>query len=317
VRALYTVGSRLLLALLACGVVALVVLENPLSIARTREQRLVVDGRERPYLLHLPPQYRPGARLPLVVMLHPRGDYARQFEVYSGMSAKADREGFVVVYPNGTGDAADPALSWNAGFCCGYPLEHNLDDVGFIQRLMDELLAGYALDPRKVFVAGWSNGGMLAYRLAAELAGRITAVAADAASIGGQTKTFIPYYTIPKPRSRLHVLMFHGRADPIVPYDGGLNEKGDSAFTSVAESLAFWAENNGCAEPPREEQLTVRGVQRTSYTDCRDDATVVLYTVPDGGHVYFGGFQELTTNLLGPNIYATDIIWDFFKDRVR
>ena len=70
-------------------------------------------------------------------------------------------------------------------------------------------------------------------------------------------------------------------------------------------------------EPPREEQLAVRGVQRTAYTDCRDDATVVLYTVPDGGHVYFGGLQELTTNLLGPNIYATEIIWDFFKDRER
>jgi polyhydroxybutyrate depolymerase len=264
VRPVYAVGSRLVLGLLACGVAALVVLVNPATIARTQEQRLVVGDRERVYLLHLPPQYGGEARLPLVIMLHPRGDYARQFEVYSGMSAKADRDGFVVVYPNGTGDEADPALSWNAGFCCGYPLVHHLDDVGFIQKLLDELLAGYALDPRKVFVAGWSNGGMLAYRLAAELPGRITAIAADAASTGGQTKEFIPYYTIPKPRTRLPVLMFHGRADPVVGYDGGLNEQGDSAFTSVAESLAFWADNNGCTEPPLDEQLAVRGVLRTA-----------------------------------------------------
>jgi polyhydroxybutyrate depolymerase len=316
-RAVYAVGSRLLLGLLACAVVALVVLVSPVTIARTQEQRLVVGGRDRVYLLHLPPQYGGEARLPLVIMLHPRGDYARQFEVYSGMSAKADREGFVVAYPNGSGDQADPALSWNAGFCCGYPLEHNLDDVGFVEKLLDGLLAGYALDPRKVFVAGWSNGGMLAYRLAAELPGRITAIAVDAASIGGQTKPFIPYYTIPKPRTGLPVLTFHGRADPVVPYVGGLNEAGDSAFTSVEESVAFWVDTNGCRTPPAEEYLDIRGIVRSSYAQCREDAAVVSYMVPDGGHVYFGGLQELTRNLLSRNVYATDIIWDFSKDRQR
>src|SRR4051794_5551017 len=89
-RASYLVVSRLLLGVALCVVVALVALVNPLTIARTQEHSLVADGRERSYLVHLPPQYDRQAQLPLVLMLHPRGDYARQFEVYSGMSAKAD-----------------------------------------------------------------------------------------------------------------------------------------------------------------------------------------------------------------------------------
>jgi polyhydroxybutyrate depolymerase len=317
VRTGYQIASRLLLGIALGGVLALVVLLNPVTIARTFEQHLVADGRQRSYLVHLPPQYDSQTRLPLVIMLHPRSDYARQFEVYSGMSAKADREGFVVVYPNGTGDEADPALSWNAGFCCGYPLLHDLDDVGFIQKLLDQLLTQYAINPRKVFVAGWSNGGMLAYRLAAELPDRLAAIATDAASIGGQTKEFIPYYTVPQPKDRLPVLVLHGRIDPVVPYAGGLNTMGDATFTSVRDSIAFWAEHNRCSEPPAEEYLDIRGIVRTTYAHCADDTNVVLYTVPDGGHVYFGGLQELLTNLRSRNIYATDIIWDFFKDRER
>src|SRR5690348_11693404 len=120
------VGSALALGL---GVARLT---HPRSLLRSRQHQLSFDGHERTYRLHLPPQYGGQTPLPLVVMLHPRSDFARQFEIYSGMSHQADLAGFAVVYPEGLAGDGDPARSWNAGFCCGYPYEHGVDDVGFI-----------------------------------------------------------------------------------------------------------------------------------------------------------------------------------------
>ncbi|HLH21801.1 MAG TPA: PHB depolymerase family esterase [Chloroflexota bacterium] len=287
-------------------------LTHPLSLLRSREHHLTFGGRERTYRLHLPPRYNGRARLPLVVMLHPRGDYARQFEIYSGMSHQADQAGFVVAYPNGLAGPDDPARSWNAGFCCGYPYAHNVDDVGFIGHLLDTLLAAYRIDPRRVYAAGWSNGGMLAHRLAAELPERLTAIAAVNATVGGRTPGQPEYTYIPAPKAPVPVLIMHGGRDHIVPYAGGVNVNGDSDFVAVRDTVALWTTRNDCDPMPVVCDLGVRGVEERTYRAGANGCDVVLYTVPDGGHVYFGGLQEIRRNLCGANVSATRLIWQFF-----
>jgi polyhydroxybutyrate depolymerase len=250
-------------------------------------------------------------------MLHPRGDFARQFELYSGMSHQADELGFVVAYPDGLAGPHDSARSWNAGFCCGYPYEQNADDVGFVGYLLDTLLAAYQIDPRRVYAAGWSNGGMLAHRLGAEIPERLAAIAAVNATIGGRTTGQPAYVYVPAPKAPLPVLIMHGRRDGIVPYDGGVNVNGDSDFVAVRDTVALWTTRNGCDPTPVVRDLGVRDVQELSYRAGESGCDVVLYTVPDGGHVYFGGLQEISRNLRGANVSATALIWQFFAGRAR
>jgi polyhydroxybutyrate depolymerase len=292
-------------------------LTHPRSLWRSRDYRLAFGGYEREYRLHLPPQYDSAARLPLVVMLHPRGDFARQFELYSGMSHQADQAGFAVVYPNGLAGGGDPARSWNAGFCCGYPYEHGVDDVGFVMHLIDTLLATHQLDSRRVYAAGWSNGGMLAHRLGAERPDRFAAIAAVNATVAGR-RTGEPDYTwIAIPETPLPVLIMHGQRDLIVPYAGGVNVIGDSDFVAVSRAVTFWGTRNGCDPTPIVRPLGVRGAREATYRAPATGCDVVLYTVPDGEHVYFGGLQELRRNLLGRNLSATRLIWQFFAAHTR
>ena len=125
------------------------------------ELALTVGQRERTYLVHLPPVYDGKRSLPLVIVLHGGGGNAEGAARMTGFSEKADREGFVVVYPNGSGRLKTRLLTWNSGNCCGYAMDQNVDDVGFIRVLIDEFVKTRAIDPKRVFVTGMSNGGMM------------------------------------------------------------------------------------------------------------------------------------------------------------
>ena len=124
--------------------------------------------------------------MPLVVVLHGGGGNAENIEEVTGFSEKADEEGFIVVYPDGSGRLDRYLLTWNAGFCCGYALENNIDDVGFIRALIEYLQEKYAINRNMIYVTGISNGGMMSYRLGAELSDIVAAIAPVAGSIGGQ-----------------------------------------------------------------------------------------------------------------------------------
>jgi len=141
------------------------------------EQSLTFGGRERRYLLHLPPSIRGAQPLPLVIVLHGGANTPEMAERMSGMSPKADSAGFIVAYPQGTTTPNDQLYTWNAGTCCGYALDNNVDDVGFIRALIEQLQAEYSIDPKRIFVNGISNGGMMAYRLGCELSDKLAAIA--------------------------------------------------------------------------------------------------------------------------------------------
>src|SRR5262245_5566428 len=127
---------------------------------------LVDGGRQRHYLLHVPPETADRGPLPVLVALHAGGSSASQLEHYAGLDRIADREHFAVVYPEGIGRHL---LSWNAGDCCGDASAQGVDDVGFILHLLGDVARRLPVDHTRVYVTGHSNGAMMAHRLAAEV----------------------------------------------------------------------------------------------------------------------------------------------------
>ena len=123
--------------------------------------------RRRSALVHLPPQVVEGRPLPLILAFHGGGGNARHQETYTGMDSLSDQVGFIVVYPNGTGRLGDRLLTWNAGTCCGYASDNQVDDVGFVRALVSDLETRLPIDSQRVYATGFSNGAMMAYRLAA------------------------------------------------------------------------------------------------------------------------------------------------------
>src|SRR4029077_11358983 len=107
-----------------------------------------------------------------VLAFHGGGSNAEQMVHFCGMNEKADQADFIVVYPNGSG-RLDRALTWNGGNCCGYAMLNNVDDVSFVRALLSDLERVVAIDPKRVYATGISNGGIMAYRLASELSDRI------------------------------------------------------------------------------------------------------------------------------------------------
>jgi polyhydroxybutyrate depolymerase len=255
-----------------------------------------VGGRTRAYYLRLPPSYVPGRPLPLVFVLHGAGQSPSGAERMSGMTAKAAFENFIVVYPAGTG-RVQSMPTWNSGACCGYAMQNQVDDVAFIRALLDKIERQYSVDPRRVYATGISNGGMMSYRLACDLADCIAAVA----PVEGAQDT--PCH----PANPVSVLVFHGTDDHLVPYDGGSTPfqiGSKRTDTSVAETVAFWVHENGCSAAPGHDQAS--GASADVYTGCKEGTGVTLYTIPGGHHSWPG------TSLSHNELPATDLIWSFF-----
>ena len=128
-------------------------------------------GRQRSYIVHVPPVAREGRPLPVVLNFHGGGGNAESQQNIPRLDALADAEGFLAVYPDGTGRMPDRLLTWNAGTCCAYSVMNSVDDVGFTLALLADLEARQPVDRRRVYATGLSNGAMMAWRLAVEASG--------------------------------------------------------------------------------------------------------------------------------------------------
>ena len=274
-------------------------------------------GRTRWLLLHLPPAARAGRPLPLVVVLHSGGGNPALIAERTRFSELADREGFIVAYPAGTGPRPDRFLAWNAGHCCFVARDLGVDDVGFVLALIERLAAALPADRDRVYLAGFSNGGMLAHRIAATAPERLAAVAAVAAAVGGRAAPDEPPWRVPPPRGAVPMLIMHGLADRQVPWRGGRGAK--TAFERsdlpLAEAVALWARANGCAgHSVRRVALHVR-LERHACTR----APLEVWLVEDGGHAWPGERRagwRIEYALLDPptrEIDATRVVWDFFR----
>ena len=283
-----------------CAVTYILGLRGPLdalgAAAGTESKTLEFGGRPRTYLVHSPKGYDSKTPLALVLVLHGAVQGATNVERMSGMSAKADKERFLVAYPNGT-SWSGLAPTWNAGACCGYAQTNKVDDVGFLRALLDKLEHDYSVDPKRIFVTGISNGGMMCYRLACELADRIAAIA----PVEGAQDVDC------RPSRPVAVLVFHGTADLLVPYNGGTTpfqigpKRKD---TPVSSTVGFWVKQDGCSKTPRREETNQLRVD--TYSGCKDASGVTLYTIRGGHHMWPG------TRLSHNDVPATDIMWSFF-----
>ncbi|MFW5748957.1 MAG: alpha/beta hydrolase family esterase [Chloroflexota bacterium] len=262
----------------------------------TSLETLLSDRLERSYRLYIPESYTGETGAPLVISLHGFGSNSRQQAEFSQWNAIAEEVGAVVVYPQGYGMPP----RWNAGVIPGGGFT---DDVTFINDLIDHMNASLCIDPGRVYVNGFSNGGGMSHYLACNLADQITAV--------GMVAGAYPTLDLPcEPGEPVPVIAFHGGADQIVPYDGSGTF---FRLPPVDAWAAAWAERNGC-DPEPDSEVIVEGIDRVTYSGCEDNATVVLYTIADGDHTWPGG-PRLPLGVGGePSalVDATALMWNFF-----
>ncbi|MDP2967652.1 MAG: PHB depolymerase family esterase [Deltaproteobacteria bacterium] len=288
------------------------------SLDRELTRSIYVGGLERTYQLHTPSSYDPSRSVPLVILLHGGGGTGQEMEklTLGGFNRLADREGFVVVYPDGI------EKHWHDGRGLEAYRAHreNIDDVGFISALIEQLINSFHVDPNHIYAAGISNGGQFSQRLACELSHRIAAIGVVAI----QLPEHLPSSCAPK--RPVSVLMMPGTEDPLVPWEGGeIGFRRGRKFgrvLSVPESMRFWTKHNQCPpsplityEPDRDPKDGTR-VRRETYGPCGHETEVLLYAIEGGGHTWPGGDQYLPARIIGRtsrDIDANEVIWGFFK----
>jgi len=267
-------------------------------------------GRTRQYLIHIPPQYDGQEETPVVLVFHGGAMNARAIQLHTGMNKKSDEAGFIAVYPDGTG-WLKKMLTWNGGNCCGYAMRNKVDDVAFVNALLDDLAKVVKVDARRVYATGISNGAILSYLLASELSNRIAAIAPVAGPMG--TASCSPKRPVP-------VIHFHGTNDTFAPYEGrqgkGLTL---TIFYSVEHSTNNWVKANGCTGEPKTEELEDQHedgtkIIRKVWGNGKQGSEVVLITIVGGGHTWPG--IQPRVKYLGistKEISANDMMWEFFK----
>ena len=283
--------------------------QNGLGPGDTRHV-LQHGGRERTYVLHAPAGAAGKKNLPLVLSLHGGGGNAFLNAQQTGFNAEADRSGFIVVHPNGTGESR-PLLNsmgrgfmftWNAGSCCGYAKDNKIDDVGFLRAVIADVRRKHSIDPKRIYATGLSNGAMMSYRMACEASDLIAAVGIVA---GAQTVAAC------KPTQPVSVIHIHGTADQNVPLLGGVGAKSYDRAPKppVLDAIRFWARADGAPEQP---QTSSSGnVRKEVYKGAK--AEVVLYTITGGGHSWPGGERMLAIlDAPSQDMNATKTLWQFF-----
>lgn len=305
------------------------------AFAEDKTETLDQGKRERHYIIHTPPNYGHDGSLPLVLVFHGGGGNPENGREMTGFNDVADKYGFLVAYPAGTGITNDKLLTWNAGRCCGKAMKKQVDDVGFVSQVIDDIDAKYHIDKKRVYATGMSNGSMMSYRLGCELSDKLAAIApvAGQAVVDGC-----------KPKRAVATFHIHGTADQCARYEGGeqcgncfahflgsfgIPMKQDVwACDSVQSQIEQTAKRNGC-------RSTRRVINKVGYVTCEafegcpKNAEVQICTVEGGGHAWPGGaLSQFCIHSPGgkacanwkeqigytePNFRASEEIWKFFE----
>jgi polyhydroxybutyrate depolymerase len=279
---------------------------------------VAVGALTRTFLVHVPSHRRvsqSGVTLPwpLVIVLHGSGGDAGTIEHQSGMDSVADAQRFLVAYPNGLGGEFGIFPSdWNAGSCCGGAARDNIDDVGFISDLIKTVASHVPLDTRRVYVAGFSAGGYMAYRAGCELSATIAAIGVVSGSLAADSCS---------PSKPVPLFAIHGTDDPEVSYDEAAPAPPGLVPTladGLPPAVQFWAALNGCAA------LNAKGVRsvpatdvvQTNWTSC-SSGDVDFYSIAGGTHGWPGGPDA--PGALPPmnEINASALMWQFFIRHIR
>ncbi|HLI71074.1 MAG TPA: PHB depolymerase family esterase [Ktedonobacteraceae bacterium] len=278
---------------------------SPCSLSHSPGDSIIYinsDGIKRSFVIHLPPSYGQQA-LPVVFNYHGYDNTATNMAHYTNMGAEADKANFIVVFPQGALDDANPPKpSWNAGLGAEGPTG-TTDDVQFTRDMISYLQKNYCINPLRIYVTGYSIGASMAYRVACTLSNQI----AGLATVEGA------FYHFPggcQPARPLPVLDIHSLVDPLAPYNG------DPArdIASVQRFLSIWFAIDQCN--PNKSSIIFQKADVTGFkwASCADGTVVEHYRITDGGHVWPGSAIPMpalgyTTHTIDANV----VIWNFFS----
>jgi polyhydroxybutyrate depolymerase len=281
--------------------------EDKTPLKRDLEETIVCSELLRHYYVHLPPGHDQAPSMPLLIALHGRLGTGKRMSKQSGFNEIADRERFMVVYPDGI------KRSWADGRGVTRADEQNVHDVMFLDKLIQYLRGRFSVDNSRIYLIGHSNGGFMALRFCIERPRRIAAVAVVAASLTDDLAKGL------HPGKVLSVFFIHGTADSVTPYDG-CRLPGGGKTLPVEDAAKFWAHVSGCNEAPEVQEI--HGLDGSpvasefTYMSCQNHGQVKLYRIKGGGHAWPGEPEGLTRFGEGKGrheIDASEEIWKFFK----
>ncbi len=250
----------------------------------SKYDHIEINGAERKYLINIPSNYSDNKPVPLVLALHGGGGSAQTIRKKSNFDRISEDENFIVVYPDGTGRNNYFLHTWNSGYTTTYASQQKVDDVKFLNHLIEHLKQKYNILNSKIYMTGHSNGAKMSYRFGAEHPQKLTGIAPVSGSIGGRKEKDTPLYTIPEPSGPLSAVHIHGKQDKYVPYNGG---KGKSVIgarydLSVENSVSFWVKNNNCSKTPQIEKSENGIFEIKKYKNGEENTEVILVTIKAG-----------------------------------
>ncbi len=272
-------------------------------------EQIVIGGHTRTYILRVPHPYDALKPLPLVVGLHGLSGTAANFESSSGLASLSESKGFILVSPDGLG--SDGFHGWNAGF---FNLTGtDVDDVAFVDRLIEKIKTEVGVDSNRIYVAGHSNGAFMAHLLAAKMPTKFAAVACVAGTIGipdgdGAVKE------IPAPAAPISVLLIHGVMDSMVQFDS--HSQALLHGVGAMDSAKFWAKCDACLPQPTEIRSVNGNVITHHFAGGKNGTEVELVEILNGGHDWPGGLTRFgIENKTG--VRAAELAWNFFESHPK
>ena len=267
--------------------------ETPANVQRCALRH---GGLDRIFYMYVPASYSNSSDYqPLLFSLHGYTSSALTNLSYTGFESPANKNGFIVIYPQGSILQSTGATHWNVG---GWTTSSTTDDVGYIEAIIDYMLIEFRIDPDRIYSTGMSNGGFMSYRLACELGTKIAAIASVTGSMTPETLAAC------EPAHATTILQIHGALDKTVPRNG------NNEMEPIDEVMTFWQINNRCDETPETRaisDLTLDGFGGTqsNYSNCENDVEVSLYLLDQMGHEWpLSGAHDVD---------APSAIWDFLS----
>ncbi len=287
------------------------------SQSKDIDQTITVDGRERQYLVHLPPSFTNKTTIPVIFAFHGGGGEYKKTIRYYNLNGLADENSYMVVYPN----AVNKAWSMRGVSSRVKNVDNGVDDVKFISSLLDYLIANYKADSNHIFCTGISRGGIFSLFLAWQLSDRITAIAPVCASI---PHAIADDYSFKHPTP---VLLINGTEDPLINYNGGpgkMNARNAESQTAnmlaTEELVSKIVKLDNCNEAPAVINMPDTdphdGCTEIDYTYSGNNAEVEFIKVINGGHAWPGGIQYLPKAIIGKackDFNAEEKLFEFFK----
>ena len=294
-----TIRDLVILALLALAVF----LYFKIKALKTNETTsfLTSSDETRTYLLYVPDSVRRKTPAPLVIAFHGYSSKPSDIEFSSRWNDLADKEGFIDVYPKGTGSPT----YWRTSATTYGPRDPQLE-VQFVTDLIDKLSQEHNIDPARIYVNGMSMGGGMAHVAACFLADRIAAFGGVAGAYAFPSGQCQPSRPVP-------FIAFHGTADPIIPLEGSAMAQYNITYPSIPRFVQKWAESNQCKQTSTIDLNDE--VEETRYTDCAQNADVQLYIIENGGHTWPGDDPSSAAQFgyTTQKIDAAPLMWEFFK----